>query len=82
MKIRPENEEKERETHTPIQNDTKQTFKDQTIRALCRSLFIIQHPPTFSSTYMQEGRKEGRRGENEIGKTNASFMEDIWGDRD
>lgn len=82
MKIRPENEEKERETHTPIQNDTKQTFKDQTIRALCRSLFIIQHPPTFCSTYMQEGRKEGRRGENEIGKTNASFMEDIWGDRD
>lgn len=27
---------------------------------------------------MQEGRKEGRRGENEIGKTNAGFMEDIW----
>lgn len=38
---------RERETHTPIQNDTKQTFKDQTIRALCRSLFIIQHPPTL-----------------------------------
>lgn len=54
---------RERDTHTPIQNDTKQTFKDQTIRALCRSLFIIQHPPTFCSTYMQEGRKEGRRGE-------------------
>lgn len=31
-------------------------------------LVIIQHPPPFCSTHMQEGRKEGRRGEYERGK--------------
>lgn len=68
MKIiyrRPEIEDKERETHTPIQNDTKQTFKDQTIRALCRSLLSSNIHPLFVSPIC---KRVGRRAGAERGK--------------